>query len=83
MFGRQVTVINDVAATAWSLLGSGGSSAKLEHFGGPPFDFTRPGRWAVVLIDDGVNAAALDVAEDGRCHVTDGEAGIARFAVRR
>src|SRR3954470_4725452 len=51
MFGRQVTVINDVAATAWSLLGNGGSSAKLEHFGGPAFDFTRPGRWAVILID--------------------------------
>jgi len=80
MFGRQVTVINDVAATAWSLLGNGGSSAKLEHFGGPAFDFTRPGRWAVILIDDGVNAAALDVAEDGRCHVTDGEAGHAGFS---
>ena len=78
MFGRPVAVINDVAATAWSLLGQG--TAKLEHFGGPAFDFTRPGRWAVVMIDDGVNAAALDVAEDGRCHVTDGEAGNAGFS---
>jgi glucokinase len=80
MFGRPVAVINDVAATAWSLLGSGSSGSKLEHFGGPAFDFTRPGRWAVVMIDDGVNAAALDVAEDGRCHVTDGEAGNAGFS---
>jgi glucokinase len=80
MFGRPVAVINDVAATAWSMLGASGSPAKLDHFGGPPFDFTRPGRWAVVLIDDGVNAAALDVAEDGRCHVTDGEAGNAGFS---
>ena len=78
MFGRPVAVINDVAATAWSLLGQGPS--KLEHFGGPGFDFTKPGRWAVVMIDDGVNAAALDVAEDGRCHVTDGEAGNAGFS---
>ena len=80
MFGRPVTVINDVAATAWSLLGNGGTSGKLEHFGGPAFDFTRPGRWAVILIDDGVNAAALDVTEDGRCHVTDGEAGHSGFS---
>ena len=80
MFGRPVAVINDVAATAWSLLGQTGGASKLEHFGGPAFDFTRPGRWAVVMIDDGVNAAALDVAEDGRCHVTDGEAGNAGFS---
>jgi glucokinase len=78
MFGRPVAVINDVAATAWSLLGQG--PTKLEQFGGPAFDFTKPGRWAVVMIDDGVNAAALDVAEDGRCHVTDGEAGNAGFS---
>ena len=80
MFGRPVAVINDVAATAWSLLGNGTTLSKLEHFGGPAFDFTRPGRWAVVMIDDGVNAAALDVAEDGRCHVTDGEAGNSGFS---
>jgi glucokinase len=78
MFGRPVAVINDVAATAWSLLGQG--PTKLEAFGGPGFDFKKPGRWAVVMIDDGVNAAALDVAEDGRCHVTDGEAGNAGFS---
>jgi len=78
MFGRPVAVINDVAATAWSLLGT--SSAKLEHFAGPAFDFTKAGRWAVVMIDDGVNAAALDVTDDGRCHVTDGEAGNAGFS---
>jgi glucokinase len=78
MFDRPVAVINDVAATAWSLLGAG--PAKVESFGGPAFDFTRPGRWAVVMIDDGVNAAALDISEDGRCHVTDGEAGNAGFS---
>lgn len=78
MFGRPVAVINDVAATAWSLLAEGGG--KLEQFGGPSFDFTRPGRWAIVMIDDGVNAAALDIAEDGRCHVIDGEAGNAGFS---
>jgi glucokinase len=32
------------------------------------------------MIDDGVNAAALDVTDDGRCHVTDGEAGNAGFS---
>jgi glucokinase len=78
MFGRPVAVINDVAATAWSLLSGGGS--KVETFAGPQPDFSRPGRWAVVMIDDGVNAAALDIAEDGRCHVIDGEAGNAGFA---
>jgi len=78
MFGRPVAVINDVAATAWSLLGAG--TSKLEHFGGPAFDFTKAGRWAVIMIDDGVNAAALDITEDGRCHVTDGEAGNAGFS---
>ncbi|HWI86641.1 MAG TPA: glucokinase [Sphingomonas sp.] len=78
MFGRPVAVINDVAATAWSLLGGG--NAKLEYISGPAFDFTRPGRWVVVLLDDGVNAAALDIAEDGRCHVIDGEAGNAGFS---
>lgn len=78
MFGRPVAVINDVAATAWSLLGQ--APTRLEHFGGPTFDFTKAGRWAVVMIDDGVNAAALDVTDDGRCHVTDGEAGNAGFS---
>lgn len=78
MFGCPVAVINDVAATAWSLLAI--PPSKLEHFGGPGFDFTKPGRWAVVMIDDGVNAAALDVSDDGRCHVIDGEAGNAGFS---
>lgn len=78
MFGRPVSVINDVAATAWSLLGA--TPSKLEHLAGPPFDFTKPGRWAVILIDEGVNAAALDITEDGRCHVTDGEGGHAGFS---
>jgi glucokinase len=78
MFGRPVAVINDVAATAWSLLAS--ELPKLEPFGGPAPDFTKPGRWAVVLLDDGINMAALDIAEDGRCHVIDGEAGHAGFS---
>lgn len=78
MFGRPVAVINDVAAMAWSLLADG--AGKIEPFGGPRFDFTKAGRWAVVLLDDGVNTAALDVAEDGRCHVVDGEAGHAGFS---
>jgi glucokinase len=78
MFGRPVAIINDVAATAWSLLGN--TPTRLEHFGGAPFDFSKPGRWAVVMIDEGVNAAALDVGENGRCHVTDGEAGNAGFS---
>lgn len=77
VFGHPVVVINDVAATAWSLLGSGFS--KVEHFGGPRFDFTRPGRWAVILLDDGINAAAPDVADGGRSHVTDGEGGHGGF----
>lgn len=80
MFGQPVAVINDVAATAWSLLANGPS--RLEPFGGPPFDFTKPGRWAVVLLDDGVNVATLDVSEDGRCHVIDGEGGHAGFAAQ-
>jgi len=78
VFGRPVVVINDVAATAWSLLGPG--SSKVEHFGGPQFDFTKPGRWAVILLDDGINAAALDIGDDGRSHVTDSEGGHAGFS---
>jgi glucokinase len=79
MFGGSVTILNDVAATAWSLLGQSGT--KIESLGGsPPADFGKPGRWVLVLLEDGVNAAALDIAEDGRCTVIDGEAGHAGFA---
>jgi len=78
VFGRPVVVINDVAATAWSMLGAGLS--KVEHFAGPQFDFTKPGRWAVILLDDGINAAALDLGDGGRSHVTDGEGGHAGFS---
>jgi glucokinase len=78
MFGGSVAIINDVAATAWSLRGS--TAAKLESFGGARPDLTRPGRWAVVLLDDGVNAATLDIDEEGRSMVIDGEVGNAGFA---
>jgi glucokinase len=78
MFGGAVVLLNDVAATAWSLIGDG--TGRLESFGGAIPDFTRPGRWAIVLLDDGVNAAALDIADNGRCTVIDGEAGHAGFS---
>jgi glucokinase len=78
MFGGSVAIMNDVAATAWSLLGP--AAAQLEGLSGTRADFTKPGRWALILLDDGVNAASLDIAEDGRCTVVDGEIGNGGFS---
>jgi glucokinase len=79
MFGGSVAIMNDVAANAWSLLGPAGG--RLENLSGSVTpDFAKPGRWAVILLDEGVNAATLDIGEDGRCTVNDGEAGNAGFA---
>jgi glucokinase len=79
MFGGSVAIMNDVAATAWSLLGS--AAGKLEPLTGPRSpDFTKPGRWVIILLDEGVNAASLEIGEDGRSIVVDGEAGNAGFS---
>lgn len=74
---RPATIVNDVAATAWSLLG--GASVELLDGSIRP-DFSRAGRWALVLLDEGVGTAALDIDAHGRATVIDAEAGHTGFS---
>jgi glucokinase len=78
VFGGPVTVLNDVAATVWSLLGA--QPGPIQRMAGAAPDFARPGRWAVVLLDDGVAAAALAIDADGHATVIDGEFGHTGFS---
>ncbi|WP_375420057.1 glucokinase [uncultured Sphingomonas sp.] len=80
LFRHDAIVINDVAASAWAILG--GQAQKLSPLspGGSEPDFRRPGRWAVAHIQKGVGLAVIDVDEAGVPRVLECEMGHCGFS---
>lgn len=78
VFGRPVVIINDVVARAWA---TRSGMANIEPIrGSGVFNATRPGRYAMVMIDEGVNAAIIDVDTEQRVSILEAEAGNIDFA---
>lgn len=78
LFGRPATIINDVAAQAWSALAAAPVHRPLRTTA--PFDLRTAGRRVLITIDAGVGAALIDIDEAGIARVLDTEAGHVGFA---
>lgn len=78
VFGRPAAIINDVAARAWAI--RSGLATVEPIRGGGSLSLDRTGRYAMVMIDEGVNAAIVDVDHDLRISVLEAEAGNIDFA---
>lgn len=76
-FGKEVNIINTVAARAWAVKSATADIETLRGTGSP--DLGQPGRYVLVLVDQGVGAAVIDVARDGGVHILETEAGHTDF----
>ena len=78
MFGTQPVILNDVAARAWATRSGTANIETLRGLGMPTF--TRPGRYAMIMVEEGVGAAIVDVDRDSGVRVLETEAGHTDFA---
>lgn len=78
VFGRPVSVLNDVAATAWAARSGTMRADSVRGFGQPLTD--RAGRMVMLLVEDGVGACAIDITAEGRTRILETECGHMDFA---
>jgi glucokinase len=78
IFEQPVTVINDVAARAWAT--RAGTATIVGVRGGGLPSFERLGRMIVLMADEGVGAAVIDIDRDGGVRILETEAGHMEFA---
>lgn len=78
VFGTQPVILNDVAARAWATR-SGLANIELLRGVGTP-SFTRPGRYGMIMVEEGLGAAIVDVDRDAGIRVLETEAGHMDFA---
>ena len=78
VFGTQPVILNDVAARAWATR-SGTANIELLRGAGSP-NFSRPGRYAMMMVEEGVGAAIVDVDRESGVRVLETEAGHMEFA---
>lgn len=78
LFGQPVEVLNDVVARAWAAKGKSAALQMVRGFGRPQFD--RTGRFVMIMVDQGVGAALIDVDRAGHVAVLETEAGHMDFA---
>lgn len=64
LFGGGAAILNDVVALAWSALDPGASLVSLTTGAKRP-QTTIPGRWAVIVLDEGIGAAIMDISDGG------------------
>lgn len=78
LFGTDAVIINDVAARAWATR-SGLANIETLRGGGTP-SFTRPGRYGMIMVEEGLGAAIVDVDREAGVRVLETEAGHMDFA---
>jgi glucokinase len=80
LFRRRTTIINEVAARAWAMRGG---RAPVEHLRGTiAIDPRRPGRHAMIMVQEGVGGAMTDVDADGAARIIESEVGHTDFAAQ-
>jgi glucokinase len=77
VFGQPITIINEVAARAWAVKAARTPATTLRGSGAP--DLNRPGRYALINIDEGLGAALVDVDRELRVRILETEAGHTDF----
>lgn len=78
VFGHPVHVLNDVASMAWATRSAGLRAESIRGIGQPTM--TRTGRMAMILVEEGVGACAIDVSTEGRARILETESGHLDFA---
>lgn len=78
VFGTSPVILNDVAARAWAT-GAGTANIELLRGSGTP-SLSRPGRYGMVMVEEGVGAAIVDVDRDSGVRVLETEAGHMDFS---
>jgi glucokinase len=78
MFGIPPIIINDVVARAWATRSGTANIDAIRGVGSPRLD--RPGRYGMIMLEEGLGAAIVDVARDLSVHVLETEAGHMDFA---
>ena len=73
IFERPAILLNDVAARAWATRSGTASIQTLRGFGSP--DLGRAGRYGMIMVEEGVGAAIVDVDVDGEVRILETEAG--------
>lgn len=78
LFGHPVQIVNDVAARAWAIRSNLMSVETLRGVGQP--SLARPGRYSVLLVEDGVGACTVDIDRSGDVRILETEIGHIDFA---
>jgi len=78
VFGRPVTVINDVAARAWAIRSGTASLGAVRGYGQPSLE--KPGRMLMLMIDEGLGACCIDIDRDRQVRMLETEAGHTDFS---
>jgi glucokinase len=73
VFGKPVTILNDVAARAWGIRAGTATTETLRGVGAPSLG--RHGRYIMLMVEEGVGAAVIDVDRDGLVHILETESG--------
>lgn len=77
VFGKEVNIINTIAARAWAVKSGTGEIETIRGSGAP--DIGKAGRHVLVLVDQGVGAAVIDVDRGGDVRILETEAGHTDF----
>ena len=73
VFGKEVIIINDVAARAWATRSGTATMDTLRGIGSP--NLTRAGRYIMLMVEEGVGAAVIDIDRDGTIRILETECG--------
>jgi glucokinase len=73
VFGRPVTVLNDVGARVWATRCGTANVQTVRGTGALSLD--RPGRYLMIMVEEGVGAAAIDVDRESGIRILETEAG--------
>lgn len=79
VFGKQVIILNDVASRAWAIKSGTATIDTIRGIGAP--SLTRPGRYIMLMVEEGVGAAVIDVDRDGVIRILETESGHMDFPV--
>ena len=78
LFGNAPVIINDVVARAWATRSGTANIEPIRGAGRPSLD--RPGRYGMIMLEEGLGAAIVDVDRDHSVRVLETEAGHMDFA---
>jgi glucokinase len=78
MFGTEPVILNDVVARAWATRSGTANVEQLRGTGVPTLN--RPGRFGMVMVEEGLGAAIVDVDRDSNVRILETEAGHMDFA---